>query len=302
VERGVYRNNLRAYIKAAWPVIDPAPFLPNWHIDLIAEYLEAVTYGEIKRLLINLPPRFMKSTCVSILWPTWVWTRSPIEGQAHEPALEGPATRWMFVSYADDLAAQLSSQRRRMIESGWYQERWPECGRLTTDQNEKRFFSNSFSGQMRATTMSGSITGLGGSYLVIDDPHKVGEGGSGKEIETQISQYRNTFSSRHDNKKLGATVIVMQRINDKDLSAHVLENDEGYVHLKLEAEAPANKVITFLRSGKIQTRNAGDLLWPEREGPAEIEKQKKSMGKCLCSAISAGSDAAERRDLSARVA
>ena len=64
VERAVYRNNLRAYIKAAWPVIDPAPFLPNWHIDLIAEYLEAVTYGEIKRLLINLPPRFMKSTCV----------------------------------------------------------------------------------------------------------------------------------------------------------------------------------------------------------------------------------------------
>jgi predicted phage terminase large subunit-like protein len=114
---------------------------------------------------------------------------------------------------------------------------------------------------------------------LIDDPHKIGEGGSGKEIETQISQYRHAFSSRHDNKKLGATVIVMQRINDKDLSAHVLENDEGYVHLKLEAEATANKTITFPRSGKIHTRNAGDLLWPKREGPAEIEKQKRSMGK-----------------------
>ena len=71
VERAVYRNNLYEYIKAAWPVIEPAPFLPNWHIELIAEYLEAVTYGDIKRLLINLPPRYMKSTCVSILWPTW---------------------------------------------------------------------------------------------------------------------------------------------------------------------------------------------------------------------------------------
>jgi len=72
----------------------------------------------------------------------------------------------------------------------------------------------------------------------------------------------------------------MQRINDKDLSAHVLENDEGYVHLKLEAEAPANKIITFQRSGKIQTRNAGDLLWPEREGPGGDRKaKKKSMGK-----------------------
>jgi predicted phage terminase large subunit-like protein len=278
VERCVYRDNLYEYIKAAWPVIEPAPFLPNWHIELLAEYLEAVTHGEIKRLLINLPPRYMKSTCVSILWPTWVWTRSLIEGQPHEPALEGPETRWMFVSYADDLAAPLSSQRRRLIESLFYQERWPESGQLTSDQNEKRFFSNSFSGLMRATTMSGSITGLGGNYLVIDDPHKLGEGGSGKEIETQISQYRHALSSRHDNKKLGATVIVMQRINDKDLSAHVLENDEGYFHLKLEAEATANKVITFPRSGRIHTRNAGDLLWPGREGPAEIEKQKKSMG------------------------
>ena len=279
VERGVYRNNLSEFMKAGWPVIDPAPFLWTWHIDLISEYLEAVTDGQIKRLLINLPPRYMKSSAVSILWLTWVWTRSPIEGQAHEPALEGPGTRWMFASYADDLAAQLSLQRRRLIESAWYQERWPESGQLTSDQNEKRFFSNSSSGQMRATTMSGSITGLGGNYLVIDDPHKLGEGGSGKEIETQISQYRHAFSSRHDNKKLGATVIVMQRINDKDLSAHVLENDEGYVHLKLEAEATANRIIlTFPRSVRIHTRNAGDLLWPQREGPAEIAKQKEAMG------------------------
>ena len=80
VERRVYRNNLYEYIKAAWHVIEPAPFLPNWHIELIAEHLEAVTNGEIKRLLINLPPRYMKSICVSILWPTWVWTRSPDRG------------------------------------------------------------------------------------------------------------------------------------------------------------------------------------------------------------------------------
>jgi predicted phage terminase large subunit-like protein len=279
VERGVYRNNLSEFMKAGWPVIDPAPLSWTWHIDLISEYLEAVTYGQIKRLLINLPPRYMKSTSVSIMWPAWVWTRIAIEGQPHEPALEGPGTRWMFASYADDLAAQLSLQRRRLLESSWYQERWPEGTRLTSDQNEKRYFSNSSSGQMRATTMSGSITGLGGNYLVIDDPHKLGEGGSGKEIETQINQYRYALSSRHDNKKLGATVIVMQRINDKDLSAHVLENDEGYVHLKLEAEATANKTITFPRSGRIYTRNAGDLLWLKREGPAEIEKQKKSMGK-----------------------
>jgi predicted phage terminase large subunit-like protein len=277
VERCVYRNSLYEYIKAAWPAIEPASFMSNWHIELIAEYLEAVTYGQIDRLLINLPPRYMKSTCVSILWPTWVWTLGPIEGQPYEPALQGPGTHWMFASYADDLAAHLSLQRRRVIESDWYQQRWPAPGLLTTDQNEKRYFSNSSSGQMRATTMGGSLTGLGGNYLVIDDPHKLGDGGNSKEIETQVAQYQYSLSSRLDDKKRGRKVIVKQRINDKDLSAHVLEN-EDYVHVKLEAEAPAKKIITFPRSGRILTRNTGDLLWSEREGPAEIEKQKKSMG------------------------
>jgi hypothetical protein len=70
VERGVYRNNLSEFMKAGWPVIDPAPLSWTWHIDLISEYLEAVTYGQIKRLLINLPPRYIKSSAVSILWPT----------------------------------------------------------------------------------------------------------------------------------------------------------------------------------------------------------------------------------------
>jgi hypothetical protein len=225
VERCAFRNNLSAYMKAAWSIIEPATYLENWHIDLIAEHLEAVTHGEINRLLINMPPRYMKSTSVSILWPTWVWTRTPIAGLPYEPALEGPGTRWMFASYADDLAARLSWLRRLIIESRWYQLRWPESGRLTADQNKKRSFSNSFSGHMIATTMGGSVTGLGGNYLVIDDPHKIGDGGSGKEIETQNGQYRSTFSSRHDNKKLGVTVIVMQRINDKDLSAHVMAEE-----------------------------------------------------------------------------
>jgi hypothetical protein len=105
IEGRVFQNNLYEYFKAAWPIIEPGLFLPNWHIELIAEYLEAVTHGDIKRLLINLPPRYTKSTCVSILWPTWVWTRTPIEGQLYEPVLEGPGTRWMFASYADDPTA-----------------------------------------------------------------------------------------------------------------------------------------------------------------------------------------------------
>ena len=89
-DQAVLANDLRLYIRHAWHVVEPSTVrLENWHIDLIAEYLEAVTAGQIKRLLINMPPRYAKSSCVSIMWPTWVWAREPFPGKPHNPALEG---------------------------------------------------------------------------------------------------------------------------------------------------------------------------------------------------------------------
>ena len=94
-------------------VIEPSTvYLENWHIDLIAEYLEAVTAGQIKRLLINMPPRYAKSTCVSIMWSTWVWAREPFPGKPHNPALEGPGTRWIGAS---DLAPPKRNRRRSVL-------------------------------------------------------------------------------------------------------------------------------------------------------------------------------------------
>ena len=123
-DRVVLSSSLRVYIRHAWHVVEPSTvYLENWHIDLIAEYLEAVTAGQIKRLLINMPPRYAKSTCVSIMWPTWVWTRE--SGETHNPALEGPGTKWVFASYADELRTKHSLDRRKMLQSDWYRARWP---------------------------------------------------------------------------------------------------------------------------------------------------------------------------------
>src|SRR6202022_768754 len=171
-DRVVLSNSTRGYIRPAWPVIEPSTvYLENWHIDLIAEYLEAVTAGQIKRLLINMPPRYAKSTCVSIMWPTWVWAREAFPGKPHNPVLEGPGTRWIFASYADELRTKHSLDRRKMLQSDWYRARWPKPSELTSNQNVKTLFSNSSSGVMLATTMLGAGTGLGGSYIIIDDPH-----------------------------------------------------------------------------------------------------------------------------------
>src|ERR1700724_2656748 len=163
----VLRNDLRLYIRSAWHVVEPSTvYLENWHIDLIAEYLEAVTAGQIKRLLINMPPRYAKSTCVSIMWPTWVWAREPFPGKPHNPVLEGPGTRWIFASYADELRTKHSLDRRKLLQSEWYRARLLKPAELTSDQNVKTLFSNSSSGVMLATTMLGAGTGLGGNCVV----------------------------------------------------------------------------------------------------------------------------------------
>jgi hypothetical protein len=151
-ERILLRNSLRFFIKKGWHVIEPSTtYLENWHIDLIAEHLEGVTGGQIKRLLINLPPRYAKSTCVSIMWPAWVWAREAFPGKPHNPALEGPGTKWVFASYADELRTAHSLRRRKFLQSDWYRERWPKPAELTSDQNVKTLFVNSSAGVMLAT-------------------------------------------------------------------------------------------------------------------------------------------------------
>ncbi len=103
-------GSLRLFVEVAWPILEPAtPFLPNWHIDYVCEYLEAVTAGDVRRLVINMPPRYGKSLLVSVLWPCWEWAQRP-------------STRWLFVSYAESLAGRLSLDRRRLLTSEWYQQ------------------------------------------------------------------------------------------------------------------------------------------------------------------------------------
>src|SRR5439155_22762572 len=146
-------GSLRSYVAQAWPILEPAtPFVPNWHIDLICEYLEAVSAGTLRRLLITIPPRSMKSTLVSILWPTWEWIQSP-------------SRRWIFASHAETLALKHSLDRRTVLQSDWYQHCWGDRVRLAEDQNVKGEFQNTARGVMIATSVGGSITGKGGDRI-----------------------------------------------------------------------------------------------------------------------------------------
>lgn len=267
--------SLRQFCVDAWHVVEPATkFVPGWHLDAIADHLEAVTRGEIRNLLINMPPRHAKSLTVSVFWPVWVWTFMPEK-------------RWLFSSYAATLSVRDSLKCRRLIESPWFQQRWGKVFALTSDQNAKTRFENDHTGYRIATSVGGSATGEGGDFIIVDDPHSAQEALSEAKRETALIWWDETMSTRLNDQKTGSRVIVMQRLHQQDLAGHVLEQG-GYEHLCLPAEY---EPMTFVQGrgfvaepnvtsiGWVDPRQQpGELLWPERFGEPELAEMKKRLG------------------------
>ena len=238
--------------------------MPGWHLDAICEHLEAVTRGEIRNLLINMPPRHMKSLAVSVFWPVWVW-------------LKKPEFRWLFSSYALSLSIRDSLKCRRLIESRWFQDQWSGAFALTGDQNAKLKFDNDKRGYRIATSVGGAATGEGGDAVVCDDPHNVQERESDPIRESTLSWWDQVMSTRLNDPKLGSKVVVMQRVHEKDLSGHILSQG-GYVHLCLPAEFECNRRCITEVGWEDPRREPGELLWPARIGPKEIADFKVRLG------------------------
>ncbi len=263
INRRLCERRLPDFIREAWHVIEPGnEYLHNWHIDCICDYLQAVDAGQITRLLINMPPRYMKSICVSVMWPVWSWIRRP-------------QSRWLFASYSQDLSTQHSVDRRTIIQSEWYQDRWRDCFQLTSDQNVKTEYRNNFEGRMFATGFGGAATGKGGDRIIIDDPHDPNGADSEIQRETALTTFRRKLSTRLNNKKTGAIVVVMQRLNEKDVSSLCME--EGYTHLCLPCEDSPGKTIVGPSGNKYHRDDSG-LLWPSREGEKQIAQAKIQLG------------------------
>jgi len=257
-------ESLYAYVQLAWPIVEPGtPFQDNWHIQAICEHLEAVSRGEIRNLLINIPPRCMKSLLVSVFWPTWEW-------------IHNPAKRWLFASYAQSLSMRDSLKCRRIIESDWYRFFWGDRYKLTSDQNQKGRFENDKTGYRMATSVGGSATGEGGDITVIDDPHDAQGALSDTQRSATITWHDETWSTRLNDPKTGCRVIVMQRLHEKDLSGHVLEKG-GYEHLMIPMEFEKDRKCKTVIFEDPRTKE-GELLWPERIPEKSVEEGKKTLG------------------------
>lgn len=258
------RRRLNEFIKQAWHVVEPStPYMHGWHIDAIAEHLEAVSKKQIKNLVINMPPRHMKSLAVSVFWPCWEW-------------ITYPETRWLFASYAASLSVRDSRKCRLIIQSPWYQRLWGHVYQLMGDQNVKSRFENDKMGYRLATSVGGTGTGEGGDRVVVDDPHNVNDAESDAIRESTLEWWDQAMSTRLNDPKTGARVIVMQRVHERDLTGHVLEQG-GYEHLCLPAEYEPTTQVTCL-GWKDPRTEIDELLWPERMGRAELDDLKMRLG------------------------
>lgn len=254
--------NFPAFIGKALSTVDPGTqFLSNWHIDLIAEYLEAVRRSQITRLIINMPPRSLKSVCVSVAWPAWIL--------GHDPK-----ARIIAASYAASLSLKHSLDSRLIISSPWYSRVFPEV-RLTREQNQKQKFVTTERGFRLASSVGASVIGEGGNFLIIDDPISPAQAMNKNWREHVNRWFDHTFSTRLDNKKKGRIVLVMQRLHSEDLSGYLLAKG-GWEHLCLPAVAVSAQDYIF---GKVKkTREAGELLHSSREDMFLIERAKMDLG------------------------
>ena len=314
VQDALIDKKLHRFIAHTWPLVEPgAKFMNNWHIEAIADHLQAVYDGKIRRLIINIPPRCGKTLLTAVFFPAWAWAQNP-------------HIKWIFASHKADLAITASMQMRRLIDSQWYQQRYAPSPnwspdkreeyagvRFEKDQNAKGFYQNTASGQRIATSVTSGLTGQGADIIVVDDPHDASEAITSEASRKQVqSWWGGTLSTRlNPGSKWGAKVVIMQRLHEDDLVGHILRQRDEYLaamedakklgiettaasfdpmdmewdHLCLPAEyIPAHPIRSHTALNFQDPRqSAGDLLWEAGLPRTDIASKRAVMGSYAAS-------------------
>jgi predicted phage terminase large subunit-like protein len=288
-----YENSLADFTAAAWRLVEPKAFLGNWHIDAVCEHLEAIADWQIQRgLLINIPPRHMKSLGANVFFPAWVWAQAPnpdhdpnYKFQVRRNSWRGPGVKFMHLSYDSTLAIRDGVKCRQIITSPWYQRLWGHRFQMRPDQNQKTRFDNLCGGHRISTSEGGMITGEGADVIVFDDPHNVRDIGGASDVarETTLRFWDEAMPSRLNDQDHGVFIVIMQRVHERDLSGHILANELGWTHLCLPAvyepnhPFPTRSTVKRKATGEIWTdpRQEGEPLWPERFSREALQRIAK---------------------------
>jgi len=263
--RYLLRRQFPAFAEKVFDTLAPGEvFLPGWHIDLLGNTLERVRSGATRRLIINLPPRGLKSMLVSVAFPAFLL--------GHDPGM-----RIIAASYGADLAAKFGADTRTVLMSPWYRRLFPAMQLVGHNPAAVDFATTRHGGRL-AVSAGGPITGRGAGLIIIDDPLKASDASSDVERARLNAWFDQNVIQRLDDKRTGSIIVVMQRLHDEDLTGHLLEKG-GWEHLRLPAIAEADEQF-LLADGRVVGRRAGEALHPAREPLGTLAAIRQSIGAC----------------------
>lgn len=266
VLRAVLRTDFVSFVRKVFATVNLGDrYIHGEHIEAICFQLDQLRQGGCRRVIINLPPRSLKSLIVSVAYPAWLL--------GHDPA-----ARIIVASYSDDLARRLARDFRRVIEAPWYRALFPTM-RIDVRKNTEAEVATTAGGFRFATSVGGTLTGRGGDVIVIDDPIKPMDAVSEAERRRVNEWFDSTVISRLDDPASGAIAVVMQRVHEDDLSGHLLDKG-GWRHLCLPATATEDADIP-LDAHRVWRRRQGDLLEPGRLAADQLEEARRHLGSHL---------------------
>lgn len=280
----VRRGGLAAFVKRAWHVVEPNTYRHSWHLDAMCAHLEAVSRGEIRDLVICVPPGASKSLIASTLWPAWDW------------ATVNPARRFLAATYGQELTDKNAKLHRDLVASDWYRERWGDRVSIGRDEVSKvREFKNSAKGWRISTSVGGRATGIHADIHIGDDLVKA-QDAEGRayvdpaKIEAANQFWFSTMATRRADAATLCRVMIAQRLHHEDTPGRCIE--AGYTALVLPMEydptRPCRTSVYWRAPGAAErTRfedprtEKGDLLIPDRFPRAVVDADKdpaKGMG------------------------
>jgi predicted phage terminase large subunit-like protein len=260
------RRDLMAFIERSFYELNPqTTFSKSPHIEALASRLEACRQGKTKRLIVNLPPRSLKSHTASVAFAAWLL--------GHNPAIQ-----IICASYGQELADKHARDCRTLMASGFYQKLFPRT-RLSSEKKSVNEFLTTGEGFRMSTSVGGVLTGRGADVIILDDPLKPDEALSETRRTSVNEWYDNTLVSRLNSKENGIMIIVMQRLHQDDLVGHVTAQQDWEV-LSFPAIAEEDEVhlIETAWGRRRFERKAGEVLQPDRESRLTLENIRGTIG------------------------
>jgi predicted phage terminase large subunit-like protein len=257
------REDFSAFAQRAFSVLEPGLLEPAPHIHLVCRLLERIHTDEVRRGLVCIPPRYLKTFLISITYTAWLLGKNP-------------KSRIICASYGAQLAEKFSADTLKLLRSPWYRRVFP--GTILDPKKQSQTEIGTTAGGYRfATSVGATLTGRGADIIIVDDPLKANEAHSPTARQNCTDWFNSTVHTRFNNPKKGKIIVVAQRLHAEDLPGHLIEVG-GWEQLILPAINPKKQFYNIVAVGPPAMFEAGRILQPSRHSQEDLDQLKKQMG------------------------